>query len=102
MWEDKENKSGGSWLMVLGGQQSKNKQDIDEYWMETLLALIGDNFCGENPFTDKNEEHLCEQISGVYVSYRGKAWKLALWTKNYKDDKTTRLIGYIFIAFNLF
>lgn len=104
MWEDAENKNGGSWLHQIGinahPQFTKKQYDVDEFWMETLIALVGDNFCahkdgpfGEPASSSTEDEHICDAISGLYVSHRGKAWKLALWTKNYKDEKTTRLIG---------
>lgn len=107
MWEDEENKSGGSWLHQIntnmgnqqpqGGRQQQHKHvDIDDFWLESLLALIGDNFCGPSPFSSHNDgedEHICDSIAGMYACHRAKAWKLALWTKNYKDEKTTRLIG---------
>lgn len=60
------------------------------------MALVGDNFCGESPFSaggEGDEDHVCDSIAGIYASHRAKAWKLALWTKNYKDEKKTRLIG---------
>ena len=112
MWEDEENKSGGGWLHQIPLQQynkktAANQQDVDELWKDTLLALIGDNFCGrderglplaeaESSETNANgggEEHLCENISGIYVCRRQKNDKLTLWTKNFKDEKSTRLIG---------
>jgi translation initiation factor 4E len=111
MWEDQENKNGGSWLHQINtghpNQPQQFKQhkhvDIDEFWVDSLLALIGDSFCGPNPFTPPNssndggddlvDDHVCDSIAGIYACHRAKAWKLALWTKNYKDEKTTRLIG---------
>jgi translation initiation factor 4E len=103
MWEDAENKNGGSWLHQLSGNAPKGKQqqpEIDEYWMETLMALVGDNFCSGNNLVGGSrdedegvEQHICDNISGLFLSHRGRNWKLALWTKNYKDEKTTRLIG---------
>ena len=111
MWEDAENKNGGSWLHTIGGGmhgQFKNKQqpDIDDYWMETLMALVGDNFCADThsngncdeSVTQMGENQLGDAISGFFLAHRGKAWKLALWTKNYKDEKTTRLIGFVLVS----
>lgn len=96
MWEDHSNKNGGSWLHTI--HQYKKYPEIYDHWMETLICLIGDNFCGRNFLPDNNEhahEHICDFISGVYASPRAKQHRLALWTKNYKDEKTTRLIGKI-------
>jgi translation initiation factor 4E len=103
MWEDEENKNGGSWLHQINAQQQQQPQgqqkarhvDIDEFWTDSLLALIGDSFCGPSPVSSGADdgEHICDSIAGIYASHRAKAWKLALWTKNYKDEKTTRMIG---------
>lgn len=124
MWEDEENKNGGSWLHQISTGQQGNQQggrnnkhvDIDEFWLDSLLALIGDNFCGPNPFTqyqssgsessngDSNisGDHICDSIAGIYACHRAKMWKLALWTKNYKDEKTTRLIGFVLKHLNIY
>lgn len=107
MWEDAQNKAGGSWLHTIhqfannnnNGKRQQQQPEIYEHWLETLLSLIGDQFCGESsvlygPHVRPHEhEHLCDFIAGVYASPRAKQHKLALWTKNYKDEKTTRLIG---------
>ena len=94
MWEDPQNKNGGSWLHTI--YQSNKYSDMYGYWLDSLLGLIGDNFCSKQ-FLPANEEqqheHICDFISGVYASPRPKQHKLALWTKNYKDEKTTRLMG---------
>jgi len=109
MWEDEQNKSGGCWLFQLNNQQFKK---VDDLWLETLLALIGDNFCDHHTIqhvdssyfdkksnksnmsgNEKDNDHICEFLSGTILMHRGKNDKLSLWTKNYKDDLTTRLIG---------
>ena len=94
MWEDISNKNGGSWLHTI--HQYKKYPEIYDHWLETLVCLIGDNFCGRTFLPANSEhshEHICDFISGVYASPRAKQHRLALWTKNYKDEKTTRLIG---------
>ena len=63
---------------------------IEELWQETLLGLIGDNFCDQNLIEN---EHICDSISGTILMHRGKNEKISLWTKDYKNDTTTRLIG---------
>lgn len=104
-WEDEQNKSGGCWLYQVNNQQFKKVNDL---WLETLLALIGDNYCDRDlinqidssyfdkkSITNKYSDHICDFLSGTILMHRGKNDKLALWTKNYKDDLTTRLIGKI-------
>jgi translation initiation factor 4E len=93
MWEDAQNKAGGSWLHTIH-QYNKKYPEIYDHWLETLIALIGDNFCGRSgQQTSTSNEHVCDFISGVYASPRSKISKVALWTQNYRDEKTTRLIG---------
>lgn len=97
MWE--ESKSGGSWLHTIH-QTQKKLPEIYDVWLETLVTLIGDQFCGVQflppGITHTTEhEHICDFISGMYASPRAKQHKIGLWTQNYKDEKTTRLIGKI-------
>ena len=98
-WEDDENKNGGCWLHQIGLQQQYKK--LDELWQDTLLAMIGDNFCDRETINrvDPNynmnnvkDDHICDLISGAILMHR-KTDKISLWTKNYRDDQTTRLIG---------
>ncbi len=96
-WEDDQNRSGGSWLYQMS-HQSHTK--IEDLWKETLLGLIGDNFCDQElaeqldtKYEEHKERHICDFISGTILMHRGKNEKISLWTKNYKDDHTTRLIG---------
>jgi translation initiation factor 4E len=110
MWEDENNKNGGSWLYHMN-QLQHNKNNPNDYinknldpmynnWIHTLLEVIGDNFCGgeieSNPLEQQNvnefEEHICKYISGVYLSNK-KAKKVSLWITDYKNEKLTRYIG---------
>ncbi len=100
-WEDTENRMGGCWVHCMSSQHLYQK--VDDLWLETLLALIGDSFCDSNLINQananylnnksKNEHHICDYLSGTILMHRGKNDKVALWTKNYKDEQTTRLIG---------
>jgi len=82
-WEHKENIQGGKWV---AGVTSKAKDSLDELWLWTLLALIGEHF--------EDSEEIC----GSVVSPRKGGHKLALWTRTaQKKDKQTR-IGQAFKA----
>lgn len=77
-----------------------NHHHQQQQWQETLLALIGDNFCDQNKvkqFNDNedSDDHICDSISGTILMHRGKNEKISLWTKEYKNDTKTRLIGYV-------
>lgn len=99
-WEDSQNRSGGCWLYQMAHQHQNKK--IEDLWLETLMGLIGDNFCEQSlikqldPKYEKSEsEHVCDIISGTILMHRGKNEKISLWTKDYKEDHSTRLIGKI-------
>jgi len=76
-WEDKQNEEGGRWAVTLTRMGSK----IDEYWMNLVLACIGESF--EYP----------EQVNGAVASVRVRGDRLALWTRNWKNEEETLNIG---------
>ncbi|KAJ6318795.1 hypothetical protein OIU76_014196, partial [Salix suchowensis] len=63
-WEDPVCASGGKWSVT-----SSRKDNLDTMWLETMMALIGEQF-------DEADE-----ICGVVASVRQRQDKLALWTK---------------------
>ncbi|KAH7352417.1 hypothetical protein KP509_19G043700 [Ceratopteris richardii] len=68
-WEDPKCANGGKWTIVC----SRGKT-IDMYWLDTLLALIGEQF-------DEADE-----ICGVVVSVRARQDKISLWTKTASNE----------------
>lgn len=81
MWEDDTNKDGGRWLLTL--EKGKYpKQAVDTYWLNTLLALIGDQFMEESNF-----------VNGVCVNVRGKQDRIALWTRSAREGELQLKIG---------
>ena len=40
MWEDEQNTEGGRWLFQIN--KSVNSSKINNYWLELLLAVIGE------------------------------------------------------------
>lgn len=69
-WEDEANAKGGKWSY----QVRFKKNDIDELWLRTLLAVIGETIDEEDA-----------QINGVVLNVRKSGYKFALWTKS--EDK---------------
>lgn len=69
IWEDPECANGGKWTVI-----SSKKAALDTMWLETLMALIGEQF----------EE--ADEICGVVVSVRQRQDKIALWTKNAANE----------------
>ncbi|XP_044739125.1 eukaryotic translation initiation factor 4E-1A-like isoform X2 [Chrysoperla carnea] len=79
MWEDKHNKKGGRWLISL--EKKQRVQELDKYWIEILLCLIGEAF-----------EH-ADEVCGAVVNIRGKGDKIALWTADASNTKAVLEIG---------
>ena len=65
MWEDEKNKR-GQWLITLNKQQRRS--DLDVFWLETLLSLIGESF---NDYSD--------DVCAAVVNVRAKGDKT--WTR---------------------
>ncbi|XP_031479372.1 BTB/POZ domain-containing protein NPY3-like isoform X2 [Nymphaea colorata] len=75
-WEDPVCASGGKWSVT-----SSRKQNLESMWLETLMALIGEQF----------EEG--DEICGVVASVRQRQDKIALWTKTAANEATQISIG---------
>ncbi|XP_067015665.2 eukaryotic translation initiation factor 4E-like [Anabrus simplex] len=67
MWEDEANTKGGRWLINL--EKRKRDKDLNKYWQEVLLLLIGEGF----------DEH-SDDVSGAVVNRRVKGGKIGVWT----------------------
>lgn len=80
MWEDPQNLDGGLWK--LGLDKKYHNSCLDTYWLNILLALIGDQFCDEGPY-----------VNGVWVNVRAKIDKISLWTKAAKNADVQMKIG---------
>ncbi|KAH6939559.1 hypothetical protein HPB50_019514 [Hyalomma asiaticum] len=80
MWEDHRNKQGGRWLFNLN--KSQRTTDLDRYWLEILLCLIGEGF-GE--FSD--------DVNGAVVQIRPKFDKIAVWTADVRRTDGNIKIG---------
>lgn len=72
-WEDPMCEGGGKWtVLVPKGPDSKAK--LDTYWLNTLLACIGEQF------TEGDE------ICGIVVNVRAKQDKVCVWTKTAANE----------------
>ncbi|KAI3984695.1 hypothetical protein MKX01_039312 [Papaver californicum] len=74
-WEDPECASGGKWSV------SCKRASLDSIWLETLMALIGEQF-------DEGDE-----ICGAVASVRTRQDKVALWTRTASNEATQMSIG---------
>jgi len=80
MWEDVENRDGGRW--VLNVDKKFRSTSMDPFWLNTLLALIGDQFMEES-----------SHVNGAWANIRARGDKISLWTKNSKDAEMQMKIG---------
>lgn len=71
-WEDESNAKGGKFAMSI--PRNKSGDVINEYWMNLLLAIIGEQLATE------------EEICGAVISVRKSFFKLALWIKSSDDE----------------
>ncbi|KAD7477916.1 hypothetical protein E3N88_01052 [Mikania micrantha] len=75
-WEDPQCANGGKWTVT-----SNRKPGLETMWLETLMALIGEQFDD------------ADEICGVVASVRPKQDKLSLWTKNAANEAAQMSIG---------
>lgn len=64
VWEDKENRKGGKWIVRL------KKGVADRYWEDLLLAMVGDQFAEAG-----------EEVCGAVLSVRSGEDVLSVWTR---------------------
>ncbi|XP_058832346.1 eukaryotic translation initiation factor 4E-like isoform X1 [Topomyia yanbarensis] len=81
MWEDEANKRGGRWMVNVPRGQ---RQDLDKYWLDTILCLIGEAF------------ESADEICGAVVNVRPKIDKIAIWTANFQNRDAILSIGRIY------
>jgi len=82
MWEDPQNCQGGRWLVTV--ERNRREQVLDSYWLELLLAMVGEQFDDFGDF-----------ISGAVVNIRQKGDKVSLWTRDANREDVNRRIGQI-------
>ncbi|QRV76291.1 eukaryotic translation initiation factor 4E type 2 [Ceratobasidium sp. AG-Ba] len=80
-WEDASNKDGGKWSVQL--PKEKNRARIDDMWLNTMLAAIGETFDPALAKSDKDSTAPTplSLISGVIVSSRPQFYRISIWTR---------------------
>uniref|UniRef100_A0A7S4PC61 Uncharacterized protein n=1 Tax=Paramoeba aestuarina TaxID=180227 RepID=A0A7S4PC61_9EUKA len=78
-WEDKANEKGGLW------RYAKKRTDLDQKWVSTLLACIGEAFPAPH------------QICGAVVSLKQNGGdRVSLWISDATDEANVDLTGKFF------
>ncbi len=67
MWEDPMNAQGGKWIITIP-KQDRVKGKVDEWWLYTALAMIGETM-----------DESGSMVRGAVVSLRKSQDRLALW-----------------------
>lgn len=79
MWEDKANANGGQWRIQLANR----KELLDEYWINTLMTVIGEGFCPADS----------DDIAGIVFNVRRNGDRLSIWTKSAVNEQLQMSIG---------
>lgn len=67
-WEDPQNKHGGKWSYSF---KDKSRVSIDELWLHTMLAAIGETLEDEDD----------GEVMGVVVNVRKAFFRIGVWTR---------------------
>lgn len=78
MWEDDANKHGGRWLLSV----DKKTQDLDRYWLEVLLCMVGEAF-----------DEYSDEVCGAVVNVRARGDKIGIWTADANHSSSIMEIG---------
>jgi translation initiation factor 4E len=84
-WTDPQNQNGGRWLIEID-RKLRNEQ-LNDKWLETLLAVIGEQLEPENA------EGKQPEICGAMVQSRRRVDRVGIWTRNADDDSVVMGIG---------
>eukprot|EP00281_Chroomonas_sp_CCMP1168_P030528 CAMPEP_0206241818 /NCGR_PEP_ID=MMETSP0047_2-20121206/16712_1 /ASSEMBLY_ACC=CAM_ASM_000192 /TAXON_ID=195065 /ORGANISM="Chroomonas mesostigmatica_cf, Strain CCMP1168" /LENGTH=219 /DNA_ID=CAMNT_0053666767 /DNA_START=113 /DNA_END=772 /DNA_ORIENTATION=- len=84
MWEHPANELGGKWTYSIA--KKDGKKVIDDMWLYTALALIGENFDAG------------DQLCGAVISLRKAGDRVAVWTRNAEEQAAVMEIGEQFKA----
>jgi translation initiation factor 4E len=83
-WESPECANGGEWMLTLN---IKQKDEMDTYWVNAVLACIGENF------DDDVSPHIC----GCCVAIRKAQLRISLWIGSC-DDKIVCIVVAVIIV----
>lgn len=84
-WENSDNINGGRWMCEL--DRAVRNEQLDSKWLETLLAIIGEQLDETN-----------QQINGAVVQSRKKIDRISIWTRDCENDFETKNIGHRYHA----
>lgn len=71
---------GGEWRVST---PPSSKLDVDEYWVNTVLTVIGEGF-------DPEES---DDIAGIVVNIKRGCLRIAIWTQNAGNEQLQMALG---------
>ena len=83
-WEDCEEHDGGDWLVVVPRSDERSMRKLDDWWMQALLVLIGENF---------DDATGSDSVLGVFLSRRTRETRLYVRSANAPDEAMQKRIG---------
>jgi len=78
-WEDEKCARGGKWTFCC--PKTANRSPLDTYWLNTLLALIGEQFADPG------------EVCGAVVNVRNKGDRISIWTRTGSNEAAQLSIG---------
>lgn len=81
MWEDPRNRRGGRWQLRV--DKRHRATDLDNLWLETLLALIGQVAFGQNT----------SAVNGAVLACRPRQDRIGLWLNNAEAEDVVMSTG---------
>lgn len=83
-WEDPANKNGGKWSVQL--PKEKTKGHIDQMWLYTMLAAIGETYETDADGKDMGDAAPDDLVTGVIVNVRPNFFRLNIWTRQAPEN----------------
>ena len=65
--------------------KQQRRSDLDRFWLETLLCLIGESF-----------DDYSDDVCGAVVDVRAKGDKIAIWTTKCENREAVTHIGRVY------
>lgn len=80
-WEDPQNQNGGRWIHYCNNIINDEKKKIEEKWINTMLACIGEDFPQS------------ENVKGCIFNVKKNQMRISLWINCELEKKSIKMIG---------
>ncbi|KAL7004669.1 eukaryotic translation initiation factor 4E [Cystobasidiomycetes sp. EMM_F5] len=90
-WEDPANAEGGKWAIQL--PRDKSRDVIDNYWLYTMLAAIGETFETPHGVAPSPDMPFTDEVTGIIISSRRGFYRISIWTRTSDSKAKVEDIG---------